>query len=178
VHCCCDAVVLQIPFDSTVRISMDTNLCMIKENPDEGPSCTLAGRWYRCVTLCVTSVIVCVTLRVASAALAACASSTSTRTRGPAAHWLDAGTGVSLCVLHLLFQESQQLHLQHVHDQAVTRRGAQPHTGRPLVQVPHRSTTSAAVLLALLLPMCVCVEWPFSHAGRSFRSTVSCTCSS
>uniref|UniRef100_A0A383VD06 SPX domain-containing protein n=1 Tax=Tetradesmus obliquus TaxID=3088 RepID=A0A383VD06_TETOB len=37
----------QIPFDSTVRISMDTNLCMIKENPDEGPSCTLAGRWYR-----------------------------------------------------------------------------------------------------------------------------------
>jgi hypothetical protein len=30
-----------------VRISMDTNLCMIKENPDEGPSCTLAGRWYR-----------------------------------------------------------------------------------------------------------------------------------
>jgi hypothetical protein len=38
---------VQIPFDSTVRISMDTNLCMIKENPDEGPSCTLAGRWYR-----------------------------------------------------------------------------------------------------------------------------------
>jgi hypothetical protein len=37
----------QIPFDSTVRISMDTNLCMIKENPDEGPSCSLAGRWYR-----------------------------------------------------------------------------------------------------------------------------------
>eukprot|EP00879_Flechtneria_rotunda_P032077 GHRR01035229.1.p1 GENE.GHRR01035229.1~~GHRR01035229.1.p1 ORF type:complete len:471 (+),score=154.83 GHRR01035229.1:612-2024(+) len=37
----------QIPFDSTVRVSMDTNLCMIKENPDEGPSCTLAGRWYR-----------------------------------------------------------------------------------------------------------------------------------
>eukprot|EP00882_Tetradesmus_deserticola_P029147 GHRQ01032580.1.p1 GENE.GHRQ01032580.1~~GHRQ01032580.1.p1 ORF type:complete len:115 (-),score=11.55 GHRQ01032580.1:400-744(-) len=42
---------VQIPFDSTVRISMDTNLCMIKENPDEGPSCTLAGRWYRCVML-------------------------------------------------------------------------------------------------------------------------------
>lgn len=41
----------QIPFDSTVRISMDTNLCMIKENPDEGPSCTLAGRWYRDPTL-------------------------------------------------------------------------------------------------------------------------------
>ncbi|KAF8057149.1 VTC4 [Scenedesmus sp. PABB004] len=37
----------QIPFDSTVRVSMDTNLCMIKENPDDGPSCTLAGRWYR-----------------------------------------------------------------------------------------------------------------------------------
>lgn len=39
----------QIPFDSTVRVSMDTNMCMIKENPDEGPSCTLAGRWYRWV---------------------------------------------------------------------------------------------------------------------------------
>ncbi|GBG00374.1 hypothetical protein Rsub_13056 [Raphidocelis subcapitata] len=37
----------QIPFDATVRVSMDTNLCMIKENPDDGPSCTLAGRWYR-----------------------------------------------------------------------------------------------------------------------------------
>lgn len=37
----------QIPFDATVRVSMDTNLCMIKENPHEGPSCTLAGRWYR-----------------------------------------------------------------------------------------------------------------------------------
>ena len=30
----------QIPFDSTVRVSMDTNLCMIKENPEDGPSCT------------------------------------------------------------------------------------------------------------------------------------------
>lgn len=48
---CCVCVPLQIPFDSTVRISMDTNLCMIKENPDEGPSCTLAGRWYRSVSL-------------------------------------------------------------------------------------------------------------------------------
>lgn len=38
---------LQIPFDATVRVSLDTNLVMIKENPDDGPSCTLAGRWYR-----------------------------------------------------------------------------------------------------------------------------------
>ncbi|KIY91757.1 Vacuolar transporter chaperone 4 [Monoraphidium neglectum] len=30
----------QIPFDSTVRVSMDTNMCMIKENPEDGPSCT------------------------------------------------------------------------------------------------------------------------------------------
>jgi uncharacterized membrane protein YidH (DUF202 family) len=37
----------QIPFDATVRVSMDTNLCMIKENPDDGPSCAVAGRWYR-----------------------------------------------------------------------------------------------------------------------------------
>lgn len=37
----------QIPFDPTVRIKLDTNICMIKENPEEGPSCTIAGRWYR-----------------------------------------------------------------------------------------------------------------------------------
>ncbi|CAL8471696.1 g11238 [Coccomyxa elongata] len=41
----------QIPFDSTVRISLDTNLNMIKENPDDGPTCTVAGRWYRDPTL-------------------------------------------------------------------------------------------------------------------------------
>lgn len=35
----------QIPFDSTVRISLDTNLVMIKENPEDGPSCTIAGRY-------------------------------------------------------------------------------------------------------------------------------------
>lgn len=34
----------QIPFDSTVRVSLDTNIGMIKENPEEGPSCTIAGR--------------------------------------------------------------------------------------------------------------------------------------
>ena len=34
----------QIPFDSTVRISLDTNLCMIKENPADGPTCHVAGR--------------------------------------------------------------------------------------------------------------------------------------
>ena len=33
-----------MPFDATVRISLDTNLTMIKENPDDGPSCTVAGR--------------------------------------------------------------------------------------------------------------------------------------
>lgn len=37
----------QIPFDSTVRISLDTNLCMIKENPEDGPTCAATGRWYR-----------------------------------------------------------------------------------------------------------------------------------
>ena len=34
----------QIPFDSTVRVSLDTNLCMIKENPADGPTCHVAGR--------------------------------------------------------------------------------------------------------------------------------------
>lgn len=37
----------QIPFDASVRISLDTNLVMIKENPDGGPSTSLMGRWYR-----------------------------------------------------------------------------------------------------------------------------------
>lgn len=37
----------QIPYDSTVRISLDTNLVMMKENPDDGPTCAEAGRWYR-----------------------------------------------------------------------------------------------------------------------------------
>ncbi|KAG2429574.1 hypothetical protein HXX76_010809 [Chlamydomonas incerta] len=44
----------QIPFDATVRISLDTNLCMIKENPEDGPSCAATGRWYRDPTLAVT----------------------------------------------------------------------------------------------------------------------------
>ena len=34
----------QIPFDATVRISLDTNLCMIKENPEDAPSCHESGR--------------------------------------------------------------------------------------------------------------------------------------
>eukprot|EP00192_Tetraselmis_astigmatica_P008513 CAMPEP_0117660690 /NCGR_PEP_ID=MMETSP0804-20121206/7099_1 /TAXON_ID=1074897 /ORGANISM="Tetraselmis astigmatica, Strain CCMP880" /LENGTH=672 /DNA_ID=CAMNT_0005467429 /DNA_START=58 /DNA_END=2076 /DNA_ORIENTATION=- len=37
----------QIPFDSTVRMTLDTNLCMIKENPEDGPSCLEANRFYR-----------------------------------------------------------------------------------------------------------------------------------
>ncbi|PSC71737.1 VTC domain-containing [Micractinium conductrix] len=37
----------QIPFDGTVRIGLDTNICMIKENPEEGPTTASAGRWYR-----------------------------------------------------------------------------------------------------------------------------------
>jgi VTC domain len=35
---------LQIPFDARVRISLDTNLVMIKENPDDGLTCAEAGR--------------------------------------------------------------------------------------------------------------------------------------
>ena len=41
----------QIPFDSSVRMSLDTNLVMIKENPADGPTCHVAGR---CVLLCRT----------------------------------------------------------------------------------------------------------------------------
>lgn len=37
----------QIPFDATVRISLDTNLTMIAENPKFGVDCLTANRWYR-----------------------------------------------------------------------------------------------------------------------------------
>lgn len=37
----------QIPFDGTVRIKMDTNITMLKENPEDGPSCISIGRWFR-----------------------------------------------------------------------------------------------------------------------------------
>jgi SPX domain protein involved in polyphosphate accumulation/uncharacterized membrane protein YidH (DUF202 family) len=37
----------QIPYDSSVRISLDTNLVMMKENPDDGPGCLESGRWFR-----------------------------------------------------------------------------------------------------------------------------------
>eukprot|EP00967_Tisochrysis_lutea_P026041 scaffold30115_cov21-Tisochrysis_lutea.AAC.2 len=39
----------QIPFDATVRVSLDTNLCMIRENPEDGPTCAASGRWCVCV---------------------------------------------------------------------------------------------------------------------------------
>jgi SPX domain protein involved in polyphosphate accumulation len=37
----------QIPFHPTVRIKLDTNINMMKENPEDGPTLGLAGRWYR-----------------------------------------------------------------------------------------------------------------------------------
>jgi len=45
----------QIPFDSTVRMTLDTNLCMIKENPEDGPSCLEANRFYRDPSLPIQS---------------------------------------------------------------------------------------------------------------------------
>lgn len=44
----------QIPFDSAVRASLDTNICMIKENPEEGPLSIESGRWYRDPSLPIT----------------------------------------------------------------------------------------------------------------------------
>ena len=43
----------QIPYDATVRISLDTNLTMIKENPDHGPTCHEAGRCVQRAGVCV-----------------------------------------------------------------------------------------------------------------------------
>ncbi|CAL5222804.1 g5221 [Coccomyxa viridis] len=41
----------QFPLDSTVRVSLDINLTMTKKNPTDSPTCTVAGRWYRDLTL-------------------------------------------------------------------------------------------------------------------------------
>lgn len=30
-----------------MQVKLDTNICMIKENPEDGPPCTMVGRWYR-----------------------------------------------------------------------------------------------------------------------------------
>lgn len=46
-------VAYQIPFDASVRVSLDTNLLMMKENPDCAPSCEEAGRWFRDPSLLV-----------------------------------------------------------------------------------------------------------------------------
>lgn len=43
----CMRTYFQIPFDGTVRIKMDTNISMMKENPEDGPSCISIGRWFR-----------------------------------------------------------------------------------------------------------------------------------
>jgi len=40
-------VAYQIPFDATVRVSLDTNLSMMCENPKFGPDCVSSGRFYR-----------------------------------------------------------------------------------------------------------------------------------
>lgn len=40
-------VAYQIPFNPTVRISLDTNLTMIAENPRDGPDCASQNRWFR-----------------------------------------------------------------------------------------------------------------------------------
>ena len=40
-------VAYQIPFNQTVRVSLDTNLHMIMENAEGAPSCLESGLWYR-----------------------------------------------------------------------------------------------------------------------------------
>ena len=37
----------QMGHDRTVSFTLDTNLLMLKENPEGHPTCALAGRWYR-----------------------------------------------------------------------------------------------------------------------------------
>jgi SPX domain protein involved in polyphosphate accumulation len=37
----------QMGHDRTVSFTLDTNLVMLKENPEGNPSCAMMGRWYR-----------------------------------------------------------------------------------------------------------------------------------
>ena len=37
----------QVPFDASVRCSLDTSLCMVAENPVNGPTCVAMNRWFR-----------------------------------------------------------------------------------------------------------------------------------
>ena len=37
----------QVPFDASVRCSLDTSLCMVAENPVNGPTCKTMNRWFR-----------------------------------------------------------------------------------------------------------------------------------
>ena len=37
----------QVPYDASVRCSLDTSLAMVAENPKGGTSCQMSGRWYR-----------------------------------------------------------------------------------------------------------------------------------
>ena len=41
----------QMGHDRTVSFTLDTNLVMLKENPEGHPSCSISGRWYRDPTL-------------------------------------------------------------------------------------------------------------------------------
>ena len=37
----------QVPYDASVRCSLDTSLCMLSENPRDGPTCKALNRWFR-----------------------------------------------------------------------------------------------------------------------------------
>ena len=37
----------QVPYDASVRFSLDTSLCMLSENPRDAPTCKASNRWFR-----------------------------------------------------------------------------------------------------------------------------------
>ena len=37
----------QVPYDASVRCSLDTSLCMLGENPKGHPTCVSSNRWFR-----------------------------------------------------------------------------------------------------------------------------------
>jgi len=37
----------QVPYDASVRCSLDTSLCMLSENPRDGATCKASNRWFR-----------------------------------------------------------------------------------------------------------------------------------
>jgi hypothetical protein len=111
---------------------------MIKENPDEGPSCTLAGRWYRYVTFC-NLYVDCYGFKSPWGKGPRECDDQGEPDEGPsctlAGLWYRCVTLCYFCVICHGFKSLWGKGPRECDDQGQPRRGAQLHTGRTLVHV-------------------------------------------